>query len=110
MRIVAAIEPSFVRRVQHRRGAIENGDLAPGPELPDAALLLIKTNTEGTFLYRLTNDGSEITDTWHTSVEAAQRQAEFEFGSHLSEWWVVPEDVDDPVSFALMCAGRARRN
>jgi hypothetical protein len=41
---------------------------------------------EGYYLLYLDDQGEEQTDTYHDSVLAAMRQAEFEFGVGTNEW------------------------
>jgi hypothetical protein len=69
--------------------------------LPGPRVVVIKEDPDGIFLYRYTEDGSVVGDTWHQSVDEAKEQASFEYGELLNEWREVPSDVSDPVAFAL---------
>lgn len=64
-------------------------------------MLLLEQKGYDYFLYRLTEKGHYVGDTWHLSIEQAKQQAEFEFGKALGEWRAVPEDVEDTLQFAL---------
>ena len=69
--------------------------------LPWPRILLIEEKPDGIFLYRFAQDESYGGDTWHMSLEEAKEQAEYEYGESLGEWRDVPENVKDPVTFAL---------
>jgi hypothetical protein len=68
-------------------------------EMGLAALLLIENKPDGIFLFRFDCDAQCVGDTWHPTVEDAKRQADFEFGNHLSAWRVVPAEVQDAFAF-----------
>jgi hypothetical protein len=70
-------------------------------EMPTAELLSLETERDGVFLYRFRSDSTCVGDTRRQSVEEAQQQAGFEFGSGVSDWVAVLPDVNDPVAFAL---------
>jgi hypothetical protein len=53
-------------------------------ECPQSLSILSSEN--GFFLFRLDEHGECIADTWHNSVEEAQRQAEFEFEIDQTGW------------------------
>jgi len=72
--VKGTIEPP---RTQHTRG---------GVKLPAAHMLRIEEAEGGFLLVRLASDGQFAGDTWHESVQAAQRQAEFEFGITAQDW------------------------
>ena len=56
---------------------------------PPAALQIARYPSDtGFYLLYLDGDGNEQTDTWHETLEAAQHQAQFEFGVTPSEWLV----------------------
>lgn len=69
--------------------------------LPWPRVLVIEKKPDGIFLFRFTEDGTCVGDTWHMSPEDAEAQAESEYGPHLSEWKEIPDSFDDPVSYAL---------
>lgn len=47
--------------------------------------LLIEQQEDGVLLLYC-DRGGPMTDTWHSTVEDAMAQAEFEFGIHSEEW------------------------
>jgi len=69
--------------------------------LPWPRVVLIEEKTSGVFLIRFTADGKVCGDTWHQSIDEAKEQAVFEYGDLLAEWRSVPQDVADPIAFAL---------
>lgn len=70
-------------------------------ELESPALLVIEQRHDGVFLFRYTADGRCVGDTWHEAVDAAKKQASFEFNDLLSEWKQVPIDIEDVILFGL---------
>ena len=68
-------------------------------------VVVIEEDPDGFFLYRYTEDGRAVGDTWHQSVDEAKEQAAFEYGHLLTGWRNVPPDVVDPVAFALAAEG-----
>src|SRR5258708_4476685 len=74
--------------------------------LPRPCVLIVQQGSgRGLLMYRYTRDRRCGGDTWHENLEHAQEQAEFEFGDAVGEWRQVPDDVEDPVGFALEQAG-----
>jgi hypothetical protein len=69
--------------------------------MPEATVLLIETAPEEVALERYTAAGAFAGDIWHKDAAAARAQAEFEFPGRISGWRDVPNDLDDPVAFAL---------
>lgn len=69
--------------------------------LPWPRVLVLEEDTEGYSLYRYTESGEFGGDTWHMTLEDAKHQAAYEFGDRLGSWSEVPEEVADPLSFAL---------
>jgi hypothetical protein len=60
-----------------------NGEPCPEPH----SLVIGRFDTaEGVYLLRLDDEGDEITDTWHESVNDAFEQARFEFGIPNESW------------------------
>jgi hypothetical protein len=56
-------------------------------EIPKVSSLVIATYGDGDYyLLYLDAKGSELTDTCHDSIEAAKRQAEFEYGIARDRW------------------------
>jgi hypothetical protein len=93
MRRFARVGPnSGTPKVIHRIG--------PSPSeqdtLPSAALLVIDSAHDGTFLYRFSERGDFAGDTWHGSVDEAEQQARFEYGPLTwEEGSPVPSDAHE---------------
>lgn len=68
-----------------------------------AAYLVIEPDPEGdgVFLYRYDALGECVGDTWHTSIDEAKHQANYEYESFVQDWQDVPAEVDDAVVFGL---------
>jgi hypothetical protein len=81
-------------------------DTEPVP-LPRPDVLLLEGNESGhATLYRYTAGGEFGGDTWHESVEAAERAAVEEYGaSMVGPWTPVPEDEPDVHKYAIAQAG-----
>ena len=63
------------------------------PMPPPARLRITQHDGEaGCSLLYLDEAGTEITDTWHQSLDDAMDQATFEFGVDPSEWGRVTDD------------------
>lgn len=101
--IAAKINSTSAGKTQHYKGFPPEltGNVDLRRKMPSSAVLIIEENNDGIFLFRYTAEGACVSDTWHTSVEEAKEQAEFEFDGHISSWKEVPLDIDDEVSFAL---------
>jgi hypothetical protein len=70
--------------------------------LPWPRVLLLEEDDRGDYLmFRYAADGVFGGDTWHDSTESAERQARYEYGEALGEWRAVPEDVGDPIAYAI---------
>jgi hypothetical protein len=69
--------------------------------LPWPRVLLVEEKPDGIFLFRFSQDGRFGGDTWHMSIQDAKAQAEYEYGDALGEWKQVPQEIVDPVAFAL---------
>jgi hypothetical protein len=74
--------------------------------LPMADVLLIVADGEpGALLFRYTAHGELAGDTWHTTVDAAQAQADYEYGDALLRPWLeIPEEIRDAHEFAIRYA------
>jgi hypothetical protein len=56
-------------------------------------------------LFRYTTAGEFGGDTWHPTDEDARAQARFEYGEALLlPWMEVPDEIEDPHSFAIQYA------
>ena len=58
-------------------------------ELPAPSALCIAELESAYYLLYLDDEGSELTDTYHESLQGAFAQAEFEFGVTQGEWTAV---------------------
>jgi hypothetical protein len=84
------------------------GSLDTGPvPMPRPDVLLLEGDESGrAMLYRYTAGGEFGGDTWHESVEAAERAAVEEYGaSTVGPWTPVPEDEPDAHKYAIAQAG-----
>lgn len=108
---------AFVDRLAHRRrlrlswglppelapGEAESGSLP----LPDVVVLLGDSDGSAS-LQGLTRIGDPCGDTWHPSVEDARLCVAEEYGDEISVWREVPDDVVDPLEFAVEAWTRER--
>ena len=77
---------------QHTHGVCTpDGEVVSGPELPTpSALMIAQLPTDrGYYLLYLDEQGNEITDTYHDSLEKAVEQAKWEFQVEPDEWEMV---------------------
>ncbi len=90
-------------RVKHFHGLppelTDGKDQRQQLQWPD--LLVIESKPDGIFLFRFTADRKIVGDTWHSTIDEAKNQASFEFKNLLSEWKLVPDDVEDAIAFGL---------
>lgn len=70
-------------------------------QLPISAMIILRAELDGFFLYRLSSTGQPAGDTWHSSEEDALEQAEFEFGVRIGEWRTIPLTETDPHAFVV---------
>jgi hypothetical protein len=76
-------------RTRHTSATIsDEGELIPGPELlPPHSLMIAQLLPDpGYYLLYLDENGEEITDTYHESLEKVLDQAKWEFGVEPDEW------------------------
>lgn len=102
--VTSEAPPVEERRVHHFVGSLpdESEEIAVQEDFPWPTVLLIRAGQDAGFLlYRYTQDGQFAGDTWHMTLDEAKDQADFEFGEGLGPWRSVPEEVADPVTFAL---------
>lgn len=64
-------------------------------------LLVIEGSSSGIFLYRYTFAGECVGDTWHTSIDEAKQQAEFEYGGLQIKWERAPDGFKDIANLCL---------
>src|SRR5208283_4014626 len=84
------ISKSQVRHVtgktKHSIGTIVNGTPIPISPLPAPTWVGIAQGQGGFFLLHLDAQATCFNDTWHESLEAAKRQAQFEFEISDDDW------------------------
>jgi hypothetical protein len=77
---------------KHHSAAVTEGEVINMEELPHPAYLEISKGVDGAFyLYRFTDAGRCITDTWHMTIEEAKEQAFEEFRIAPADWALVDE-------------------
>jgi hypothetical protein len=93
----------FVKKTRHYVGLPPQltGGTDTREEMIRPAFLTIEEKEDGVFLTRFTSTGEYVGDTWHESIELAERQAEFEFRGFYSDWRSISEDIEDPTKYVL---------
>jgi hypothetical protein len=84
------LEVAYIKAHHHRTGRTThylNGVLLPPPH--KVAIARYGDDEEVYLFYYDAVSEDEITDTWHESVEAARKHAEWEFGIRADEWSAV---------------------
>jgi len=97
-RILAA---PFEKKTKHYRGwpaELTNG-VDTSVEIIRPTFLIIKALSDGFFLHYYSSKGDPLSDTWHRSLDDAKHQAEFEFGTFITEWREIPMDIPDPLDY-----------
>ena len=69
-------------------GTIVEGVPVPIEQLPDPTWLEISQEGHDFFLLYLNADGECIADTWHQTLESAQKEGMLAFGIKPNEWTV----------------------
>jgi hypothetical protein len=67
-------------------GTITQGQPVPVQQLPDPTWLEISTEGNACLLLYLDADGRCFADSWHQTLEAAQREALLGFAIRTDEW------------------------
>lgn len=67
-------------------GTIVGGKPVPTKRLPDPVWLEISGEEDAFFLLYINADGECFADTWHKTLDSAQREAMLGFGITASEW------------------------
>ena len=67
-------------------GTIESGDAVPVQQLPSPTWLEISEEEGAFFLLYIDESGECFADTWHRTLESAQREAMLGFGITHGEW------------------------
>jgi hypothetical protein len=73
-------------RTKHAIGTIVEGKPTPTSELPIPKWVEISEEGGAFYLLYFSAEGVCFADTWHQTLEAAKRQATFEFGITPDEW------------------------
>jgi hypothetical protein len=73
-------------RTKHTVGTIVEGKPVPTSELPVPKWVEISEEGGAFYLFYLDAEGTCFADTWHQTLEAAKRQATFEFGIAPEDW------------------------
>jgi hypothetical protein len=103
----ATLSTGITPRTQHHVGLPPQvGSTENQGTFDVATVLLLLEGDHGVALERYADDGSFTGDTWHESVDAARKQAEYEFPGSCIRWATVPEAVANPVDYVLECTGR----
>lgn len=94
-------QPLPSRRVGHYYGLPP--ELTEGVDtrtkMPDPRFVILYEAEEGAFVFRYTQSGECVGDTWHACIEDAKHQVHFEYSLSPEEWCEFPADVEDPVQF-----------
>jgi hypothetical protein len=73
--------------LQHRPTGKTRHYLGTAQVPPAAMLNIVKyPDDEGFYLLHIDEDGNEIADTYHDSLEAAKQQANWEYSVRVEEW------------------------
>ena len=75
-------------------------------ELPGASFLVLSGAPGGFYLFRYTEAGTLVGDTWHEDEADALEQVAFEFT--LASAWIDVPAGDEPVAFAQRIVSRPR--
>lgn len=76
-------------KTKHSFGYIDADEPIEEGKLPSAKWLEIVEGDSGFYLYHYTANGECISDTWHSSVNEAMAQAEFEFQIKEIDWYEI---------------------
>ncbi len=85
-------------RTRHYYGSIsEDGRVVKDREVPVPAELQIVyyPGYQGYYLLYLDEQGNELTDTWHATLEDAMAQADFEFEVKSDDWELLKEPLGE---------------
>jgi hypothetical protein len=88
MKLKACVREHTGRTV-HSVGTIVDGKLVPVEKLQPASWVELDEADEHFFLYRFSQAGDPVGDTWHETLKDAKKQAHSEFGIQESDWMVV---------------------
>jgi hypothetical protein len=85
MRLRATIR-AVKGKTRHYQGRVVDGAVTREQEIGSPAAVEIHQTDDGVFLYYLDQTGECLTDTWHLTIEAAKKQAAFEFEIREEDW------------------------
>lgn len=87
MRLLAAAKKSATGFTQHNISTInESGQPEKIVSIDHIAMLEIKVEDDGVYLFYLNGQGECLADTWHTCVAEAMEQARLEFSVEENDW------------------------
>lgn len=72
---------------------------------PFARVVLIDETPDFFTLWRFSERGEFAGETAHLSLEGAERQAVYEYGERLGDWFDIPSDQRDAEEFVLRLLG-----
>lgn len=78
-------------KTRHCLGTVVQGHPVPVSPLGPFKWVGVSCEPGGVFLVYFDKDDRPVTDGWHESLEAAQRQAKFEFDISESDWVAIEE-------------------
>jgi hypothetical protein len=81
-------------KTRHAIGTLLDGRPIPVAPLPAPAWVGIASGQEGFFLLHLDLHGTCFNETWHDTLEAAKKQAQFEFEIPHDGWQSAHDLVD----------------
>ncbi len=85
-----AITKRVLLSTVHRKATVREGRVDEVERFPPAATVEIEHSSSGWLLLRYDDHGDCVGDTWHSTVEEAKRQAQFEFDIQIDDWQEVP--------------------
>lgn len=85
LRLRAAVK-CVTGNTKHSLGAIIGGRPVEFQDIPKPAWVEIMEEDNGFYLLYFNAEGVCLTDTWHDTLDAAKRQARFEFEISPSDW------------------------
>ena len=68
---------------------VREGEIVPTEILPLPNYVCIAVEEVGFSVLHFDKEGQSFADTWHESLEAAKKQANFEFGISKADWRAV---------------------
>src|ERR1044071_6040471 len=86
---------SLIATVHRLTGKTRHGALTRSGiiGIPTVVRVRIEEGDGGYYLFRFTEQGDMVSDTWHTTVDEAKHQAEFEY-EISTDGWSIATDPD----------------